>query len=75
MTRREQLLDRIRPVLVCPTYRRGLTERGGELAYGACGLAVRRDDAFRFVGNHPAAHTIASGFAIEVTQPGGAPSR
>jgi hypothetical protein len=75
MTRREQLLDRIRPVLVCPTCRRGLTERGGELAYGTCGLAVRRDDAFGFAGKRPAAHTIASGFAIEATQPGSAPSR
>jgi SAM-dependent methyltransferase len=47
---REQLLDRIRPVLVCPTCRRGLAERGGDLACGTCGLVVRRDGAFRFAG-------------------------
>jgi SAM-dependent methyltransferase len=50
MTRREQLLDRIRAVLVCPTCRRGLVDRGAELACTACGLAVRRDGAFRFAG-------------------------
>lgn len=50
MSRREQLLDRIRPVLVCPTCRRGLVERGRDLACGTCGLVVRRDDAFRFAG-------------------------
>jgi SAM-dependent methyltransferase len=50
MSRREQLLDRIRPMLVCPTCRRGLAERGGDLACGTCGLAVRRDGAFRFAG-------------------------
>jgi SAM-dependent methyltransferase len=50
MTRREQRLHRIRPVLVCPTCRRGLADRGGDLACGACGLVARRDDAFRFAG-------------------------
>jgi SAM-dependent methyltransferase len=50
MSRREQLLDRIRPVLVCPTCRGGLTERGDELVCGSCGLVVRRDGAFRFAG-------------------------
>jgi SAM-dependent methyltransferase len=50
MSRRAQLLDRIRPVLVCPTCRRGLAERGGDLACGTCGLVVRRDGAFRFAG-------------------------
>jgi len=50
MTRREQLLERIRPLLVCPTCRRGLVERGGDLACGTCGLVVRRDGAFRFAG-------------------------
>ena len=50
MTRREQLLDRIRAVLVCPTCRRGLDEHGGDLACGTCGLAVRRDGAFQFAG-------------------------
>jgi SAM-dependent methyltransferase len=50
MTRREQLLDRIRPVLVCPTCRRTLAEQGGGLACAACGLAVLRDGAFHFGG-------------------------
>jgi len=50
MTRREQLLERIRPVLVCPTCRRELAERGGDLTCGTCGLVVRRDGAFRFAG-------------------------
>ena len=50
MTRREQLLDRIRPVLVCPTCRRGLAERGGDLVCGTCGLVGLRDGAFRFAG-------------------------
>lgn len=50
MTRREERLDRIRPVLVCPTCRRGLADRGADLACGTCGLVVRRDGAFRFAG-------------------------
>lgn len=50
MTRRERLLDRIRPVLACPTCRGELTERGGGLACDACRLAVRRDGAFDFGG-------------------------
>jgi SAM-dependent methyltransferase len=50
MRRREQLLDRIRPVLACPTCRRGLTEQGGDLACSMCDLAVRCDGAFRFAG-------------------------
>lgn len=45
---REQLLDWIRPVLVCPTPRRGPSEHGGDLAYGTCDLAVRGDGAFSF---------------------------
>jgi len=50
MNRRELLLDRIRPVLVCPTCRTALVERGGDLACASCGLVVRRDGAFRFAG-------------------------
>lgn len=50
MTPREQLLDRIRPVLVCPTCRGPLTERGADLTCARCGLMVRRDGAFRFAG-------------------------
>jgi SAM-dependent methyltransferase len=50
MTRQEQRLDRIRPVLVCPTCRRGLAGRDGDLTCGTCGLVVRRDSAFRFAG-------------------------
>jgi len=63
MTRREQLLDRIRPVLVCPACRRGLADRGGDLACDA--VLISR----------PAAHTIASGFASQATKPGGAIAR
>jgi SAM-dependent methyltransferase len=50
MSRREQLLDRIQPLLVCPTCRRGLAAHDGELACPTCGLAVRRDGAFYFTG-------------------------
>jgi SAM-dependent methyltransferase len=50
MSRREQLLARLRPLLVCPTCRRGLDEHGRELACGACGLVVPHDRAFRFAG-------------------------
>ena len=50
MTPRGQLLDRIRPVLVCPTCQRGLGERGENLTCSACGLVVPRDGAFRFAG-------------------------
>jgi len=50
MTRREQLLDRIRPVLVCPTCRGPLVERGRDLACATCDLVVKRDGAFRFAG-------------------------
>jgi len=50
MTRREQLLDRLRPVLVCPTCRGGLADRGGDLVCSACDLVVRRDGAFHFAG-------------------------
>ena len=50
MTRREQLLDRIRPVLVCPTCRRELAGHGGDLTCSMCNLAVKRDGAFRFAG-------------------------
>ena len=66
MTRGEQRLDRIdridriRPVLVCPTFRRVLS------------LLEYLDNVLI---KHPAAHTIASGFAIEATKPGGAPAR
>lgn len=50
MTRREQLLDRIRPVLVCPACRRVLVQQGCDLACTTCGHAVQADGAFRFAG-------------------------
>jgi len=50
MNRRELLLDRIRPLLVCPTCRSRLAERGDDLGCPTCGIVVRRDGAFRFAG-------------------------
>ena len=50
MSRRDALLDRIRPLLVCPSCRFPLDDRAGALACARCGLAVPRDHAYRFVG-------------------------
>src|ERR1043165_4770353 len=50
MDARAQLLDRIRPVLVCPTCRGSLADRGDALACGACGLAVPQNGPFSFAG-------------------------
>lgn len=50
MSRRELLLDRIRPALVCPTCRSALGDRDRALVCDACGLVVPCDGAFRFPG-------------------------
>jgi SAM-dependent methyltransferase len=48
MTFREELLDRIRPTLVCPTCRLGLDD---SLRCPSCGITARRDrGAFHFQG-------------------------
>lgn len=50
MSRREQLLDRIRPTLVCPSCKSGLDDRGPTgLACSGCGMtAVRERGAYHF---------------------------
>jgi hypothetical protein len=58
MSRREQLLDRIRPKLVCTSCRIGLDDRDGDGGQGGaslvcrrCSMTVRRDGgAFHFRG-------------------------
>jgi SAM-dependent methyltransferase len=55
MGRREELLDRIRPKLVCPSCRIALDDHidGSQmrlLRCASCGVTVRRDHAFRFQG-------------------------
>jgi SAM-dependent methyltransferase len=51
MTRREELLERVRPILVCPSCRTELVDDRGELRCESCRLIVRRaHGAFHFHG-------------------------